>query len=82
MYLKSSLDRKEPFSYCVRVMYRELSDVLLYVFLWMFTGGVFGSKRCDCGEQLDNVPSKKKVKALPGIYASRRPRGIGLANEN
>lgn len=47
-----------------------------------FTGDVFGSLRCDCGEQLDHA--MKKI-ALKGrgilIYLKQEGRGIGLSEK-
>lgn len=46
------------------------------------TGDVFGSKRCDCGEQL-NLAMEKIAKAKRGVilYMRQEGRGIGLANK-
>ena len=45
------------------------------------TGDVFGSKKCDCGEQLD--ASLKKIQEMGGmlIYLRQEGRGIGLLNK-
>ncbi len=46
------------------------------------TGDVFGSKRCDCGEQL-TAAMKRISKARSGVilYMRQEGRGIGLANK-
>ncbi|HPM43066.1 MAG TPA: bifunctional 3,4-dihydroxy-2-butanone-4-phosphate synthase/GTP cyclohydrolase II [Candidatus Omnitrophota bacterium] len=46
------------------------------------TGDVFGSKRCDCGEQLKSA-MKMIAKAGSGVilYMRQEGRGIGLANK-
>ncbi len=46
------------------------------------TGDVFGSERCDCGEQLD-AAMKKIAKAPEGVllYLAQEGRGIGIANK-
>lgn len=46
------------------------------------TGDVFGSKRCDCGEQL-KLAMKRIGKAKSGVilYMRQEGRGIGLANK-
>jgi 3,4-dihydroxy 2-butanone 4-phosphate synthase/GTP cyclohydrolase II len=46
------------------------------------TGDVFGSKRCDCGEQLHSA-MRKIAKAGSGVilYMRQEGRGIGLANK-
>ena len=46
------------------------------------TGDVFGSKRCDCGEQLDNAlrAIEKEGKGVV-VYMRQEGRGIGLTNK-
>ncbi len=47
-----------------------------------FTGDVFSSKRCDCGEQLDmalTLLQKEELGIL--IYLKQEGRGIGLSNK-
>ncbi len=46
------------------------------------TGDVFGSKRCDCGQQLDAaLKSISEAKAGVLIYLRQEGRGIGLINK-
>ena len=46
------------------------------------TGDVFGSKRCDCGEQLHSALSKiDREESGVLIYLRQEGRGIGLANK-
>lgn len=47
-----------------------------------FTGDIFGSKRCDCGEQLD-LALKKISERGSGVllYLKQEGRGIGLAEK-
>lgn len=46
------------------------------------TGDIFGSKRCDCGEQLDLSLKKIGEKGSGAlIYLKQEGRGIGLANK-
>ena len=47
-----------------------------------FTGDIFGSNRCDCGEQLD-ISMKKINEAGSGlaVYLKQEGRGIGLFNK-
>ena len=56
--------------------------VLVRVHSECLTGDVFGSKRCDCGEQLDRA---MKLIAAEGrgvfLYMRQEGRGIGLANK-
>ncbi len=57
-------------------------DVLVRVHSECLTGDVFGSVRCDCGEQLHKA---MKVVAKEGrgviLYMRQEGRGIGLANK-
>ena len=56
--------------------------VLVRVHSECLTGDVFGSKRCDCGEQLHQamkIISKKKKGVL--LYMRQEGRGIGLMNK-
>jgi 3,4-dihydroxy 2-butanone 4-phosphate synthase/GTP cyclohydrolase II len=57
-------------------------DVLVRVHSECLTGDVFGSKRCDCGEQLHKAMSiiKKEGKGVI-LYMRQEGRGIGLANK-
>ena len=47
-----------------------------------FTGDIFGSKRCDCGDQLNKSMEviEEKGKGLI-IYLRQEGRGIGLENK-
>ncbi|MBI5195088.1 MAG: bifunctional 3,4-dihydroxy-2-butanone-4-phosphate synthase/GTP cyclohydrolase II [Nitrospirae bacterium] len=57
-------------------------EVLVRVHSECLTGDVFGSKRCDCGEQLHRALEKIK-KAGKGVllYMRQEGRGIGIANK-
>ncbi len=57
-------------------------DVLVRLHSECLTGDVFGSERCDCGEQLD-AAMKKISKAPQGVllYLAQEGRGIGIANK-
>ncbi len=57
-------------------------EVLVRVHSQCLTGDIFGSKRCDCGEQLHNALEKisdEKKGVL--LYMSQEGRGIGLVNK-
>ncbi len=58
------------------------NPVLCRVHSECLTGDVFGSKRCDCGEQLDNA-MRMIAKEGRGIllYMRQEGRGIGLLNK-
>lgn len=57
-------------------------DVLVRVHSECLTGDVFGSSRCDCGEQLEAAMEKIEF-AGEGVllYMRQEGRGIGLANK-
>jgi 3,4-dihydroxy 2-butanone 4-phosphate synthase/GTP cyclohydrolase II len=57
-------------------------DVLVRLHSECLTGDVFGSERCDCGEQLD-AAMKKISQAAQGVllYLAQEGRGIGIANK-
>lgn len=57
-------------------------DVLVRLHSECMTGDVFGSERCDCGEQLD--AAMKRIGAAPFgalLYLAQEGRGIGIANK-
>lgn len=57
-------------------------DVLVRVHSECLTGDVFGSKRCDCGEQLHKAMDliRKEGKGVI-LYMRQEGRGIGLVNK-
>jgi GTP cyclohydrolase II len=58
------------------------ADVLVRLHSECMTGDVFGSERCDCGEQLD--AALKRLGRSPGgvlLYLAQEGRGIGIANK-
>ncbi|MDI6801187.1 MAG: bifunctional 3,4-dihydroxy-2-butanone-4-phosphate synthase/GTP cyclohydrolase II [Thermodesulfovibrionales bacterium] len=57
-------------------------EVLVRVHSECLTGDVFGSKRCDCGEQLHRAMEmiRKEGKGVI-LYMRQEGRGIGLANK-
>lgn len=57
-------------------------SVLIRIHSECLTGDVFGSKRCDCGEQLD-LALRNIAKEGTGIliYMRQEGRGIGLINK-
>ncbi len=57
-------------------------NVLVRLHSECLTGDVFGSERCDCGEQLD--AAMKKISQAPQgvlLYLAQEGRGIGIANK-
>jgi 3,4-dihydroxy 2-butanone 4-phosphate synthase/GTP cyclohydrolase II len=61
---------------------REDEPILVRVHSQCLTGDVFGSSRCDCGQQL-SVAMEKIVEAGSGVvlYLLQEGRGIGLMNK-
>ena len=61
---------------------KPTDDVLVRVHSQCFTGDVFGSKRCDCGDQLHKAMEiiKKEGKGVI-LYMKQEGRGIGLLNK-
>jgi 3,4-dihydroxy 2-butanone 4-phosphate synthase/GTP cyclohydrolase II len=57
-------------------------EILVRVHSGCLTGDVFGSHRCDCGEQLKKAMSIVEQEGLGVIlYLQQEGRGIGLANK-
>ena len=58
------------------------ADVLVRLHSECMTGDVFGSERCDCGEQLDEA-MRKIGTAKEGVllYLAQEGRGIGIVNK-
>ena len=62
--------------------WREDEPVLVRMHSSCMTGDIFGSQRCDCGEQLHKAMRmiEKEGKGLV-VYLSQEGRGIGLMNK-
>lgn len=57
-------------------------DVLVRMHSECLTGDVFGSRRCDCGEQLDRAMARVAAEGRGAIvYLRQEGRGIGLGNK-
>jgi 3,4-dihydroxy 2-butanone 4-phosphate synthase/GTP cyclohydrolase II len=61
---------------------KEKDEVLVRVHSECLTGDLFGSKRCDCGDQLHRAMSmvEKEGKGVI-VYMRQEGRGIGLVNK-
>jgi 3,4-dihydroxy 2-butanone 4-phosphate synthase/GTP cyclohydrolase II len=77
----SDEDPKEHLA-LVRGQVSGRQDVLVRVHSECFTGDVLGSKRCDCGEQLQ-LAMERIAEAGAGVilYLRQEGRGIGLPNK-
>ncbi len=77
-YYSNTLDEKEHIAF-VKGDVRDKHNVLVRIHSECFTGDVLGSRRCDCGEQLD-LALKLINEAGCGvlIYLRQEGRGIGL----
>ncbi len=77
-YYSNNLDDKEHIAF-VKGDVANKRGVLVRIHSECFTGDVFGSRRCDCGEQLD-MALKLIDEAGCGIliYLRQEGRGIGL----
>jgi 3,4-dihydroxy 2-butanone 4-phosphate synthase / GTP cyclohydrolase II len=78
---KSLLDNETHVAF-VKGEVRGKKDVLVRVHSQCLTGDTFGSKRCDCGEQLDsafNMINERGSGVL--LYMAQEGRGIGLCNK-
>jgi 3,4-dihydroxy 2-butanone 4-phosphate synthase/GTP cyclohydrolase II len=78
---RSSVDNLEHLA-LVAGDVRDKEDVLVRVHSECLTGDVFGSARCDCGDQLDTA---MRMIAEKGegiiVYMRQEGRGIGLGNK-
>lgn len=62
--------------------FKENEEILCRVHSKCLTGDVFGSKKCDCGEQLE-IALKEIAKQKKGVvlYMEHEGRGIGIINK-
>jgi 3,4-dihydroxy 2-butanone 4-phosphate synthase/GTP cyclohydrolase II len=78
---RSDVDQKEHIA-LIKGKPRPGDDVLVRIHSQCLTGDVFGSERCDCGDQLARA-MEMICEAGKGIlvYMHQEGRGIGLANK-
>ncbi|MEM8909178.1 MAG: GTP cyclohydrolase II [Bacteroidota bacterium] len=79
-YADSATERM-PHLAMVHADFDPQQPTLLRIHSECLTGDLFGSKRCDCGEQLEEA--MRRVAAVGGvvIYLRQEGRGIGLINK-
>lgn len=80
---EDALDGKEHLALiCGDITSNKLQAPLVRIHSECLTGDVFGSRRCDCGKQLDAALSKI-IQCGAGIvlYLRQEGRGIGLTNK-
>jgi GTP cyclohydrolase II len=77
----SNRDAKEHLALVLGEIY-QVPDVLVRVHSECFTGDVLGSRRCDCGEQLNHAMRRiaEEGKGVL-IYLRQEGRGIGLLDK-
>ena len=60
----------------------DRDDVLVRMHSECLTGDVFGSMRCDCGEQLNSAMARIQEEGLGAVvYLRQEGRGMGLGNK-
>lgn len=78
---KSLLDNETHIAF-VKGEVRGQKNVLVRVHSQCLTGDTFGSKRCDCGEQLDSAFKMINANGTGVLlYMAQEGRGIGLCNK-
>ena len=77
-----SLDDRAEHIVLVKGDVRDRDNVLVRVHSECRTGDVFGSMRCDCGEQLDEAMRRIEAEGAGVLlYLAQEGRGIGLLNK-
>lgn len=80
--LKSFTYKDEPVLVIYKGQIENKSDLLLRVHSECLTGDILGSRRCDCGEQLEQSLQRiEKNGSGAVIYLHQEGRGIGLINK-
>jgi GTP cyclohydrolase II len=77
-YYSNTLDDKEHLAFCKGDL-SGVENVLVRVHSECFTGDVMGSRRCDCGEQLNrSMALIERAGSGVVVYLRQEGRGIGL----
>ncbi len=81
IYYSNKLDEKEHIA-IVKGDFSQDEPVLVRIHSECLTGDVFGSKRCDCGEQLQMALQQIEAEGKGVLlYMRQEGRGIGLLNK-
>jgi len=82
MIAYSNLEKEEmPHLALVHEDFDKTKPILVRIHSECMTGDLFGSKRCDCGEQLAKAMKLAAEKGGVVIYLRQEGRGIGLINK-
>ncbi len=76
-----SANEKSPHFAMVHESHQDKQSVLVRIHSECLTGDLFGSKRCDCGEQLDTALKMAAEQGGIVIYLRQEGRGIGIINK-
>ena len=77
-------DKKEEWMPHLALVHEKVDitkPVLTRVHSECITGDLFGSKRCDCGEQLDSALESTAQQGGVVLYLRQEGRGIGIINK-
>ncbi|MCF8236668.1 MAG: GTP cyclohydrolase II [Saprospiraceae bacterium] len=72
---------KMPHLAMVHERFKPGADVFVRIHSECLTGDLWGSKRCDCGEQLDKAMQIASEQGGVIIYLRQEGRGIGIINK-
>jgi GTP cyclohydrolase II len=61
--------------------WEKQTDMFVRIHSECLTGDVFGSRRCDCGAQLDEAITRMAIEGGIILYLRQEGRGIGLHNK-
>ena len=80
-YYTNTFDDKEHLAFCMGDL-KGAEAVLVRVHSECFTGDVMGSRRCDCGEQLEQAMAMVAAAGVGVVlYLRQEGRGIGLLDK-
>ncbi len=77
----ATTDEEMPHLAMVHENFDPSNPVLVRIHSECLTGDLFGSKRCDCGEQLDEALRLTAESGGVVLYLRQEGRGIGLINK-